>query len=114
MSKKLKVAVVMGGRSSGHEISIQSGYEVLKNLDKNKYIPFPIVTKKDGSMINLLESQKNIDLAFRATHGEHTVDGAIQGVFEVTGIPCTGSRLFASALTMDKIINLSLANDKNN
>src|SRR3989344_2111517 len=46
--KKLNVAVVMGGKSAEHEISLASGREVVKNLDSKKYNVLPIVIAKDG------------------------------------------------------------------
>ena len=46
--KKLKVAVLMGGPSSEHEVSLHSGEEVLKNLDKNKYNVLPVTIDKRG------------------------------------------------------------------
>ena len=46
--KKLNVAVLMGGKSAEHEISLSSGREVVKNLDSKKYNVLPIVISKDG------------------------------------------------------------------
>ncbi|HLD91875.1 MAG TPA: D-alanine--D-alanine ligase [Patescibacteria group bacterium] len=56
--KKIKVAVIMGGRSSEHEVSILSGQQVVKYLDKNKYEVLPIVISKVGKW--QLTSIKNI------------------------------------------------------
>src|SRR3990167_340147 len=46
--RKLNVAVLMGGKSSEHEISLSSGREVVKNLNPKKYNVLPIVIAKDG------------------------------------------------------------------
>lgn len=46
--KKIKVVVLMGGRSPEHEISLISGREVVRNLDKKKYSVFPVIISKDG------------------------------------------------------------------
>src|SRR3989344_6745343 len=46
--KKLNVAVLMGGKSAEHEISLSSGREVVRNLDSKKYNVLPIVIAKDG------------------------------------------------------------------
>ncbi len=49
MKNKIKVAVLMGGKSSEHEISILSGQQVVKNLDKKRYEVLPVVISKDGT-----------------------------------------------------------------
>src|SRR3990167_8774679 len=46
--KKLNVAVLMGGKSAEHEISLSSGREVVRNLDSKKYNVLPILILKDG------------------------------------------------------------------
>ena len=46
--KKINVAVLMGGKSAEHEISLSSGREVVKNLNPKKYNVLPIVIAKDG------------------------------------------------------------------
>src|SRR3990167_6064453 len=46
--RKLNVAVLMGGKSSEHEVSLSSGREVVKNLNPKKYNVLPIVIAKDG------------------------------------------------------------------
>lgn len=53
--KRLRVAVLMGGKSSEHEISLISGREVVKNLDPKKYDALPIIISKDGTIWQLVE-----------------------------------------------------------
>ena len=108
MKKKLRVAVVMGGRSSEHEISLKSGEEVIKNLDKNKYQAIPIIIGKTGSIDAFKKIKHKIDICFIAMHGEHTEDGSIEGFCELQGISYTGPRLLTAALTMDKIFSRKL------
>lgn len=48
MSKKLNVAVLMGGKSKEHEISLISGREVVRNLNPKKYNVLPIIVSRDG------------------------------------------------------------------
>lgn len=55
---KIKVAVIMGGKSSEHEISILSGQQVLANLDPNKYEALPVVISKTGNW--LVASERDI------------------------------------------------------
>lgn len=49
MKTKIKVLVLMGGKSSEHEVSVLSGINVIKNLDPKRYDALPIVISKDGS-----------------------------------------------------------------
>lgn len=48
MNKKLRIAVLAGGKSAEHEISLISGKEVVKNLNPQKYQTLPIIVSKDG------------------------------------------------------------------
>src|SRR3989344_662395 len=58
MSKKINVAVLMGGKSSEHEISLMSGREVVKNLDRKKYNVFPINISPGGRNGQVAKSEK--------------------------------------------------------
>ncbi|HJX71713.1 MAG TPA: hypothetical protein VJ346_07170, partial [Bacteroidales bacterium] len=46
--RKIKVAIIFGGRSAEHEISLQSAKNVIESLDKDKYEPILIGINKDG------------------------------------------------------------------
>lgn len=100
---KIKVAVIMGGISSEHDVSIMSGKEIIKNLDKTKYIVKPILIDKRGRGIEKIIKIKP-DVAMIALHGKGGEDGCIQGFLESVGVPYTGSGITASAIGMDKII----------
>lgn len=100
---KLRVGVLMGGNSSEREVSIMSGKEVIKNLDKDKYEVVEIVVPEE------LEKVKSIDVAFLALHGKGGEDGIIQGYLETLGIKYTGCGVMASAVGMDKRIFRMLA-----
>lgn len=106
MSKKITVAVLMGGKSKEHEISLISGREVVKNLDSNKYKVLPIIVSKDGNSwefhASMIKNHK-VDIVFIAMHGPNGEDGTVQGFLELIGVPYTGSRVLASALGIDKI-----------
>jgi D-alanine-D-alanine ligase len=103
VNRKIKVAVLMGGPSSEHDISIKSGVRVLAHLDRAKFEPMQVVISRDGEWpISLQELQEQIDVAFIAMHGEYGEDGQIQSILETFGIPYTGSDPIASALAMDK------------
>lgn len=108
----MRVMVLMGGRSPEHEISLISGREVVRNLDKKKYNVLPVVISRDGQKwqpkkevnVQRASATSKIDIVFIAMHGSFGEDGTIQGMLETTGLPYTGSGVLASALGMDKII----------
>src|SRR3989338_9825360 len=116
MKKKIRVAVLMGGKSAEHEISLASGREVAKNLDPNKYEVLPIIISNDGISFQLNNKKYplsqlsivNCQLFFIAMHGPYGEDGAIQGFLELICVPYTGSKVLASALGMDKISSRKL------
>ncbi|HEY4523804.1 MAG TPA: D-alanine--D-alanine ligase [Candidatus Paceibacterota bacterium] len=120
--KKLKVAVLMGGPSSEHEVSLHSGEEVLKNLDKNKYNVLPVTIDKRGFWLFtgpksqplsepegiLMLQRNNVDVAFIAMHGEYGEDGTVQYILRAGDIPFTGSHTLQSALAMNKAVSASI------
>lgn len=101
MKKKIEVTVIMGGRSSEHEVSMISGREVVRQLNKTKYKATSLVIAKDGGGMERIFKIKT-DIVFIALHGRFGEDGIIQGILELTGISYTGSKVLASAIGMDK------------
>ena len=126
----------MGGPSSEHEVSLNSGINILNALDKSKYNIKIVKIEKNGKWLvspgfirelpekngsSLVESSINsvkpisgslavdmmdnekIDVGVIAMHGKFGEDGTIQALFDLAGIPYTGSGVLASALAMDKI-----------
>ena len=92
-SKKLRVGVFAGGVSSERDVSLKSAAQVIAHLSPEKYdriTPVP------------LGSTENLDLAFIAMHGAFAEDGRIQSLFEITGLPYTGSGVLASAIGIHK------------
>jgi len=89
----------MGGESSEREVSLMTGREMIKNLDRNKYEVVSIDLPKDLEKID-----RRIDLALIALHGKGGEDGVIQGYLESLGIRYTGCGVLASAIGMDKKI----------
>ncbi len=95
------MVVVMGGKSPEHDVSMASGNEVVKQLDKNKYDIVPFVIPKSGKGIEkILKTKAN--LVFVAMHGPFGEDGTVQGMLELFGIPYTGPGILASAIGIDK------------
>lgn len=103
--QNLRVAVLMGGPSTEHEISIKTGSMVLQNLDPNKFTSQAVIIDKQGKWPVLTQPddlKKFFDIAFIAMHGEYGEDGTIQQILENAGMPYTGSGVEASKLGMDK------------
>ncbi len=98
----MKVGVIMGGISSEREVSLNSGKEIIKYFDKEKYEVVPIlIDKKD----DVIEKGSDIDFAFIALHGKFGEDGIIQAVLETMDIPYSGCGALTSGVCMDKDIS---------
>jgi D-alanine-D-alanine ligase len=95
-----KVAVLMGGPSAEHEISMLSGTAVLEAL-QSEGVEAQGFDARDGSILADLRNA-GIDRVFIALHGRWGEDGVIQGALEVLGIPYTGSGVLGSAIAMEK------------
>lgn len=98
-SNKLNVAVLYGGLSAERDVSIDSGKQVAKALNKLGHVVTEIDVDRNVAT-NLINAKP--DVAFIALHGPLGEDGTIQGLLEILGIKYTGSRVLASALGIDK------------
>lgn len=103
MKHKVKVTVIMGGVSSEHKVSLMSGNEIIKNLDKSKYKTTSLIIDRKGRGIEKIAKTKP-DVVLIALHGKGGEDGTIQGYLESLGIRHTGSGVATSAIGMDKIV----------
>ncbi|MCQ2294096.1 MAG: D-alanine--D-alanine ligase [Bacteroidales bacterium] len=115
MSKK-NIALVMGGYSGEHDISINSGCQVYENLNHEKYNVYKIVVERNGwywltddgqhrpvDRGNFtVEGVDKFDLAFIIVHGNPGENGVLQGYFDMLGIPYTTCGFYTSALTFNK------------
>lgn len=131
MKRKIRVAIVFGGRSAEHEISFQSAESIYSVLDKNKYEAVligidrtgrwllnndshfllntnnPEVTLAQGKFQKQLVkidsgNSETIDVVFPVLHGPYGEDGTIQGFLKLANVPFVGSGVLGSALGMDK------------
>lgn len=99
----------MGGPSSEHEVSLNTGLSVLRNLDLSKYEPTSIKITKDGQWLvkgKQTTPEKlfpSFQLIFNALHGTFGEDGRVQALMEYYGAKYTGSGISASALAIDKL-----------
>jgi D-alanine-D-alanine ligase len=107
----MRVAVLCGGRSSEHEVSLRSGEAVAKGLEGAGHEPVLVRISRDGSWeweegpVALAPGTGLLgtDVAFPALHGPFGEDGSIQGLLEWLDVPYVGSDVLASAICMDKL-----------
>jgi D-alanine-D-alanine ligase len=106
------VAVLGGGRSSEHEVSLASAASVREGLKAAGHEPFAIqigrdgVWRRDGGAMSLEPGRglAGADIAFPVLHGPFGEDGTVQGLLECLGVPYVGAGVLASALCMDKVL----------
>ncbi len=126
---RIRIAVLMGGRSGEHEVSLVSGASVAKALDPDRYDVMPILIAKDGEWsldgepvalvpgsdgVGLIASlsggvNRVVDVVFPVLHGPFGEDGTVQGVCEIAGVPYVGAGVGASAIAMDKAMFKTVA-----
>jgi len=101
MTERLRVAVLAGGPSAEHEVSLQSAQAVLDALPRDRYDPVLVVIDRQGTWS--LELRKGVvDIVFPVLHGPFGEDGVVQGHLETLGLPYVGCGVLASAVAMDK------------
>jgi D-alanine-D-alanine ligase len=104
---KLRVAVIYGGRSGEHEVSLRSAQSILAGLDPAKYETTEYLISKEGrwrprAILPEPGAHPDIDVVFPVLHGTFGEDGAIQGLLELADLPYVGAGVLASAVSMDK------------
>lgn len=112
MKAKMIVAVIYGGPSREHEVSVKTGKAVLSAIDVSKYTPVPVEITRDntwkikGSSYSVDEAinylKENTDFVFIALHGTFGEDGQLQRILEEKQIPFSGSKSKQSYLAMEK------------
>ena len=104
----LKIGILGGGPSVEHEVSLASGRNVLKYINRKKYKPHFLLFTKNKKLfwgkkqIPFPLGLKKFDVIFNALHGTFGEDGTLQKILDREGIKYTGSGARASALGMDK------------
>lgn len=100
---KIKLSILTGGSSVEREVSLKSCENVLNNLDREKYDIHICTLPADGSSqwLNKLLSDEP-DVVVSTLHGGIGENGSMQGLLHCLGIPYIGSKVFSSALCMDK------------
>ena len=138
MSRRIRVAVLAGGRSSEHEISIASARSVVEALDPGRYETVVVGIARDGRWeiaegIRTLAPASDepsietlpvvadsrpasvlgkVDVVLPVLHGPFGEDGTVQGLLELAGVPYVGAGVAASALCMDKDLCKAVLRDR--
>lgn len=104
---KKTVAVIYGGRSGEHEISLRSAKSVMEALDPERYKILQFFISKEGRWSPRPispEPKRNpeIDVVFPVLHGTFGEDGTVQGLLELADLPYVGPGVLGSAAAMDK------------
>jgi D-alanine-D-alanine ligase len=107
----MRIAVLSGGRSSEHDVSLRSGDSVARGLSAAGHEALPVTIARDGrwscegSAVELVPAAGLLeaDAAFPALHGPFGEDGSVQGLLEWLDVPYVGSDVLASAICMDKL-----------
>jgi D-alanine-D-alanine ligase len=107
----VKVAVLAGGRSSEHDVSLRSGEAVAHGLERAGHEALPVTISRDGRWswegrpVELVpgEGLLGAAVAFPALHGPFGEDGSVQGLLEWLDVPYVGSDVLSSAACMDKL-----------
>ena len=110
---KLRVAVLYGGRSGEHEISIRSAEAIMAAMDPEKYeIVRLFITPQGKWEPRAIQPEPGanpgIDVVFPALHGTFGEDGTMQGLLELADLPYVGAGVLASSVAMDKEITKRL------
>ena len=127
---KTRIAVLFGGRSGEHEVSIRSAASVIQTLDRAKYDVVPLAITLEGRWLppaasaallppgaqGLLSTEtaivlsrepgatSGVDVVFPVLHGTFGEDGTVQGLLELAAVAYVGAGVLASATGMDKDI----------
>jgi D-alanine-D-alanine ligase len=108
----VRVAVLAGGRSSEHEVSLASAEAIRAGLADGGHEPLDVSISREGRWTHdgrplALEPAGGLldaDVAFPALHGPYGEDGTVQGLLEVLDVPYVGAGVMASSVSMDKVL----------
>ena len=112
-SEKIRVALIYGGRSGEHEVSLRSASSIKDALDPSRYAISEYLISKQGKWSPAPLSPEpganpGIDVVFPILHGTFGEDGTIQGLIEMAALPYVGAGVLASAVAMDKVMTKRL------
>ena len=109
---RLRVAVLAGGRSAEHEVSLSSGRAVHEGLQSAGHEVLWVQIERDGAwrhedrLLSVCpgEGLLGADVVFGALHGPFGEDGTVQGMLETLDVAYVGAGVAASAVCMDKVL----------
>ena len=115
--QKLRVAVLCGGRSGEHEVSLRSADAIIAAIDRSKYDVQRILITKEGRwdpgpIVPEPGANPGIDVVFPIVHGTFGEDGTMQGLLELADLPYVGPGVLASAAAMDKEVQKRLCAER--
>ena len=108
--QRLSVAIIRGGPSQEHDVSMRTGAEVLSVLAPERYRVRDIIVTRAGDWIESgfqrepLTVLESVDVVFIALHGLYGEDGTLQRQLERAHVPYTGSGPYPSAIAMNKLL----------
>jgi D-alanine-D-alanine ligase len=108
----VRVAVLGGGRSSEHDVSLESARSVREGLAEAGHEPVEVLVERDGGWTHAGEPLAlspgggllGADAVFPALHGPFGEDGTVQGLLDLLDVPYVGAGVLASSLSMDKAL----------
>jgi D-alanine-D-alanine ligase len=114
---KLRVAVLYGGRSGEHEVSIRSAQSIMEAMDRSKYEVIPYFISQEGKwspgpILPEPGAAAGIDVVFPVLHGTFGEDGTIQGILELADLPYVGAGVLGSSIAMDKEVMKRLCRER--
>ncbi len=135
MTRRIRVAVLLGGRSSEHDISVESARSVVDALDPGRYEVVTVEIGRDGAWQlgsggpqeleappgetlpvpasggAVTKTLAEVDVVFPVLHGPFGEDGTVQGLLELADVPYVGAGVLASAVCMDKDVFKAVMRD---
>jgi D-alanine-D-alanine ligase len=104
---KLRVALVYGGRSGEHEVSVRSAESIMRSMDRSKYEIVRYFIDREGRwdpgpILPEPGANPGLDVVFPILHGTFGEDGTVQGLLELADLPYVGAGVLASSASMDK------------
>jgi D-alanine-D-alanine ligase len=108
----VRVAVLAGGRSSEHDVSLESAASVRRGLEAGGHEVLAVDLARDGTWWHAGEELAlypgrgllDADVVFPVLHGPYGEDGTVQGLLELLDVPYVGSGVMASAVCLDKVV----------
>lgn len=131
---RMKIVVLFGGKSSEHEVSIESAKSVIAAIDQKKYEVIPVYIEKEGRWLlggekvrlpfakatgskrnkeirdirEISDNKKGKMVIFPLIHGNFGEDGTMQGFLRILDLPFVGADVLGSAVGMDKDVQKRL------